>query len=167
MQNPLETQTQLEKGILFLAGRCDFASSHDGKGFSRYDADFGHSLADRLAKGWCLTERQAASAKKLANKYRKQLTEGGFDMELVLDSTPRQFDKVAFEQEKQRKEKDRNQMVEVFFEVIGDSQKAIRVLNATDDKVWIPLSLCKDIEKVGGGIWQAKVPQWIKDQKGL
>ena len=88
-------------------------------------------------------------------------------MELVLDSTPRQFDKVAFEQEKQRKEKDRNQMVEVFFEVIGDSQKAIRVLNATDDKVWIPLSLCKDIEKVGGGIWQAKVPQWIKDQKGL
>ncbi len=62
-----------ERMIQRLAGVCNGASSWDGAGFSKMDTEFGHSLAQRAAQGRAWSEKQAAAALKLINKYRKQL----------------------------------------------------------------------------------------------
>jgi hypothetical protein len=54
-----------------LAGVCDGARSWDGAGFNKFDTAMGKSLAAQPM----LTERQAAIAARLANKYRGQLSE--------------------------------------------------------------------------------------------
>ncbi len=47
---------------------------HDNKvGFNKMDAEFGTSLAERLAKGKSLTEKQAKAARRMVIKYRVQL----------------------------------------------------------------------------------------------
>jgi SWI/SNF-related matrix-associated actin-dependent regulator 1 of chromatin subfamily A len=60
--------------IQWLAARCDGASSEDGAGYNKLDANIGHSLAAQHK----LSARQAVFAKKLLVKYTKQLTRGGF-----------------------------------------------------------------------------------------
>jgi hypothetical protein len=62
-----------ERMILQLAGVCNGASTWDGAGFSKMDTNFGHSLAQRAQQGRAWSEKQAAAALKLINKYRKQL----------------------------------------------------------------------------------------------
>ena len=62
-----------ERMILTLAGVCNGASTWDGAGFSKVDTAFGHSLAERAQQGRAWTEKQAAGALKLINKYRKQI----------------------------------------------------------------------------------------------
>jgi SWI/SNF-related matrix-associated actin-dependent regulator 1 of chromatin subfamily A len=52
-----------------LAGLCDGARQLDGAGFSRYDTEFGHKLAN--APG--LSHKQTKWAVRLATKYRRQL----------------------------------------------------------------------------------------------
>ena len=52
-----------------LASVCDGAVSDDGKGFNGRDANFGRTLA-ALPK---LSVRQAAAAKKMLEKYKRQL----------------------------------------------------------------------------------------------
>lgn len=63
-----------------LAGVCNYASSLDGMGFSRTDADFGHSLAQRQ-NDW--TDKQLCAACKLVIKYQGQLNH--IDIEKVKD----------------------------------------------------------------------------------
>ena len=61
-------------GVVLLAGMDpDGATSRNGVGFSKSDGEFGHSLADQLAKWRVLSEKQFAAAIRLARKYRGQL----------------------------------------------------------------------------------------------
>lgn len=53
-----------------LAGYCDGANARDGMGFSKFDAGIGHSLAGASR----LTAKQAALGRKIALKYRRQLS---------------------------------------------------------------------------------------------
>lgn len=63
-----ECKTLLAK-MRYLARRCDGAVVEDGQGFSRFDAQIGHALAECKA----LSPKQALCARKLAVKYRRQL----------------------------------------------------------------------------------------------
>ena len=66
------TQEECElllKKMQFLAGRCDGAVQEDGQGFSKFDAQIGHALAECKS----FSPKQALCARKLAVKYRRQL----------------------------------------------------------------------------------------------
>ena len=62
-----------ERMIQQLAGVCNGAATWDGAGFSKMDASFGHSLAEKAQQGRAWTEKQATCALKLINKYRRQI----------------------------------------------------------------------------------------------
>ena len=75
------TEEQVEiaaSGLRILAGNCDHATSHDGVGFSMADAELGHMLAGMSA----YTPRQAAVARNICLKYRRQLSGTGIVEEL-------------------------------------------------------------------------------------
>jgi len=73
----MTTIEKLQEAVKHLARKCDYAETKDGEGFSRYDAEFGHSLASQ--KYW--TKRQAEAAQKMLKKYHNQLKAAGFDVE--------------------------------------------------------------------------------------
>ena len=62
-----------EAMICKIAGVCNGASTWDGAGFSKIDASFGHSLADRAIQNLPWTSKQAFSALKMLKKYQRQL----------------------------------------------------------------------------------------------
>lgn len=62
-----------EDMVMRLAGVCNHASTNDGAGFSKIDAEFGHSLAARAVANHAWTIRQAEAALVLIKKYRRQL----------------------------------------------------------------------------------------------
>lgn len=62
-----------EHMICQLAQVCDRASAVDGAGFSRYDADFGHKMAEIAKQNRAWTENQASVVLKLLQKYQAQL----------------------------------------------------------------------------------------------
>ena len=62
------------RAILQLAGMDpDHASTVNGVGFSRYDGDFGHSLAEALQGHGRLSDKQWAAAARLVAKYHRQI----------------------------------------------------------------------------------------------
>jgi hypothetical protein len=62
-----------ESLICRVAGVCNGAATWDGAGFSKFDAHFGHSLAQRARSGRAWTLKQAQAALKLLKKYQGQL----------------------------------------------------------------------------------------------
>ncbi len=78
--SPLQTALQI------LASRCNYARNLDGAGFSKFDADFGHSLAQKPASEW--TPKMTAAAYKMARKYRGQLAEAGHPFEAIPEPPP-------------------------------------------------------------------------------
>lgn len=70
--------------LKFLAGQCDWASSWDGAGFNKLDAQFGHDLADKCEK-YNLTLRQHLAALKMLTKYRGQLQNAALALPLEAD----------------------------------------------------------------------------------
>lgn len=68
---------QLEKALIYLAGRCDGAIKQDGKGFNGRDTEFGHSLADQILRGRTLSPKQRSVAERMIKTYKKQLEKGG------------------------------------------------------------------------------------------
>jgi len=70
--------------IKALAGQCDGACAHDGGGFDRLDAEFGHSLAKRQQ----LTYKQAAAGHRMLRKYRAQLRGLGIQYEDIMTPNP-------------------------------------------------------------------------------
>ena len=68
---------QLEKAIIYLAGRCDGAIKQDGQGFNGRDTEFGHSLADQILRGRTLSPKQRSAAERMVKTYKKQLEKGG------------------------------------------------------------------------------------------
>jgi len=59
--------------ICRVAGVCNGAATWDGAGFSKFDAHFGHSVAQRAQSGRAWTVKQAEAALKLLRKYQGQL----------------------------------------------------------------------------------------------
>lgn len=69
-------ERQILQALRYLADNDDGAEDRDHAGFSRYDAEFGHSLASKNSQ-W--TAKQLLAAYKVAKKYqRSQLTPAGF-----------------------------------------------------------------------------------------
>jgi Rad3-related DNA helicase len=68
---------QLEKALIYLAGRCDGAIKQDGKGFNGRDTEFGHSLARQIKTGKTLSPKQRSAATRMLGTYKKQLAQGG------------------------------------------------------------------------------------------
>lgn len=68
---------QLEKALIYLAGRCDGAIKQDGQGFNGRDTEFGHSLADQILRGRTLSPKQRSAAERMCKTYKKQLEKGG------------------------------------------------------------------------------------------
>lgn len=74
----------LEIAVQFLASVCDGAVSDDAAGFNGADAPFGHSLAGQAGR-W--SPKQRASARRLVQKYRKQVLSGtGIDVAVLPES---------------------------------------------------------------------------------
>jgi hypothetical protein len=61
----------LRNALRRLAANCDHAMERDGRGFGRLDTDAGHRLA---AKPYW-NNRDVERARKLAHRYRRQLSE--------------------------------------------------------------------------------------------
>lgn len=59
----------VSEGLNYLANDCDGARTRDGVGFSKFDADFGHSLATKRI----LSPRELAAGRKLLRRYAGQL----------------------------------------------------------------------------------------------
>jgi SWI/SNF-related matrix-associated actin-dependent regulator 1 of chromatin subfamily A len=74
-----EAETEAERwasrGLLVVAGLdADFAAVRNDVGFSRFDGEVGHDLADRIAAGRTFSEKQWGLILRLARKYRKQIS---------------------------------------------------------------------------------------------
>lgn len=50
-------------------------SHRNGMGFNGTDAAFGTSLAQKVLRGWTLSEKQLAAGRRMVKKYWKQLAE--------------------------------------------------------------------------------------------
>lgn len=67
--------TNIQEAVVMLSRLCDGASSTDGQGFNKFDADFGHSLASQPR--WSF--KQSRAAHMMLRKYSGQLTGLGID----------------------------------------------------------------------------------------
>lgn len=73
----------VENALLFMAGRCDGARDDDGSGFSAFDVNLGHSLAEKVSQGITLTGKQRRAAYRMLRKYSGQLRAGGIDFAAI------------------------------------------------------------------------------------
>ena len=61
--------------IVYLANRCNGATSEDGAGFNKFDADNGHRMADIIRSGDSLCIMDYQRAINFVTKYKKQLSD--------------------------------------------------------------------------------------------
>ena len=73
-------EIKIKIAIRKLSDLCDGAHSVDGAGFSKYDAHFGHVLAQKSYKQFGWTFKMTVAAYKLAWRYRKQLAGCGIEL---------------------------------------------------------------------------------------
>lgn len=144
------------KAIQYLAGQCDGARTQDGHGFSRWDADFGHTLAAKVTQYGALTPKQFDYAKKLVNKYRKQLTEAGFNVpSLLAEVAPVQ------------KVKQKPDGVMIRANIEANREKAYLVaLIPSGIQCWLPKSQIETAtDEDGSPVFI--VPVWLAREKGI
>lgn len=86
---------RLERAIVYLSNQCDGTKKEDGRGFNKVDTEFGHWLANRIAKGK-LSKQQAKDGLKMIQKYQKsQLEPAGYtlpDWEAIEAQYPDRFE---------------------------------------------------------------------------
>jgi SNF2 family DNA or RNA helicase len=80
-QDGMTDNKLLERAVRTLAGRCDYAVTLDGQGFSAFDASFGHQLAEIPCEQW--TGPQAHAVWRMIRKYRGQLATAGIDFDEI------------------------------------------------------------------------------------
>jgi hypothetical protein len=79
----------LEKALLYLDSRCDSATSVDGQGFTKFDAQFGKAMAEKVKSGQKLTKKEYRDSHAMLKKYNtKQLSPAGFDWRLIPEKPP-------------------------------------------------------------------------------
>jgi hypothetical protein len=141
--------SMVSRAILTLAGQCDGARSHDGVGFSRFDCEFGFSLADSIAKWGRLTPKQHTAAQRLCVKYAKQLIAAGFNLnDLMVEEPPEAAEKKA------------PTMKRFIAEVVKETDKAVQVL-INGASYWMP----KSQAHIEGA--EIVLPEWLAAKKGL
>jgi len=62
----------VEQAVVALTDRCDGASNLDSRGWNKFDAKFGHSIANRLKNGRVLSVAQRRVVAKILLKYHRQ-----------------------------------------------------------------------------------------------
>jgi hypothetical protein len=73
-----EIKQMIQTALRAVAGHdSDYARERNNVGFSKYDADFGHKLANQQ---FPLTDKQAPAAFRLAYKYRVQVASAGLQL---------------------------------------------------------------------------------------
>ena len=85
---PTQTGPTLEDALLFIADRCDGASSTDGQGFSKHDAVFGKAMAAKVNSSKALNDDEYKHIYKMLSKYNTQLVEGDMDIRLIPKEQP-------------------------------------------------------------------------------
>jgi hypothetical protein len=75
MQTQTNESSEVLAAIVYLADRCNGATSEDGAGFNKFDADNGHRMAEIIRSGKSLSMIDFQRALSFARKYRKQLSE--------------------------------------------------------------------------------------------
>jgi len=70
----------VERGLVAIYNRqtedeqfAQTTSHHNGRGFNGIDASFGSKLAEVVLKGWHLSPKQVACARRILRKYAGQL----------------------------------------------------------------------------------------------
>jgi hypothetical protein len=154
--------------ILALDGQCDHASSLDGVGFSKFDAEFGKSMASGIRQFGHLSRKQFPYAQKLVKKYRKQVAALGGDVEKLLAET---LPAAPVKEEKP--------MARVNVLVKSGAETAAAILVRASEMapdVWLPRSQIMSKEQSGEGKWLRSycyipmvvtIPLWLANAKGL
>lgn len=65
---------QVLSAIVYLADRCNGATTEDGAGFNRFDSDNGHRMAALIREGKSLSMLDFQRALSFTRKYQKQLS---------------------------------------------------------------------------------------------
>ena len=82
-------RSALEEALLFVADRCDGATSSDGQGFNKNDSTFGKTMADKVRSGQRLTVQEYKDVYKMLKTYNKnQLVPAGMDIRLIPKEPP-------------------------------------------------------------------------------
>lgn len=76
-------QQTVEAALLCMSSACDGAETRDGRGYSKYDSEFGNDLAEKLRRGDKLTQQDVDKAIRMLAKYKGQLSKAGIQFELV------------------------------------------------------------------------------------
>src|SRR5574342_574991 len=69
----MNNEDQILKALKHLSSVCNYATSNDGQGFNKFDAELGHSLGELNS----LTDGQRKIAYKMLQKYKGQLEKAG------------------------------------------------------------------------------------------
>ncbi|MCK9570553.1 hypothetical protein M0R72_16515 [Candidatus Pacearchaeota archaeon] len=86
---PTQTGPTLEDALLFIADRCDGASSTDGQGFNKLDTTFGKAMADKVRAGKRLSRQEYKDVYKMLKNYNnKQLIPSDMDIRLIPKDQP-------------------------------------------------------------------------------
>ena len=70
------TAKEVLAALKYLSDQCNYASTLDGCGYNKFDANFGHDLSSRDS----LTEGMRIAALKMLKKYNRQLNVGGITL---------------------------------------------------------------------------------------
>ncbi len=73
--------TTLSDAIRALSAVCNYASTQDGSGFNKFDAELGHKLAELPEDRW--SPRQKYAAYRMLSKYRAQLSRMGISYQAI------------------------------------------------------------------------------------
>ncbi len=116
----------IQEAVRYLATRCDGAAQIDGMGFNKFDAGFGRSLAQQ--QHW--TDRQMDAAIKMMKKYKNQLTEGGFNVEVIFDKEKQitLTGKKAIEKKPDKIVSAKEELLEIRFRYNEEIKEAIKAI---------------------------------------
>jgi hypothetical protein len=155
------TTSPTGRAIIFLASRCDGASSVDGEGFARFDAQTGRDLAKKLVRFECFaSEKQLAFAQKICNKYRRQLDEAGYDLAEIKNEE-------FVPTERAPRVAPANVVIIAKVISMSASGKAIRI-SQSGRSTWVPMSQIISREVTDTyNVDAFTIPAWIAADKGL
>lgn len=157
----------LKRAIRFLAGNCDGAVSHDGQGFNGRDAAIGHSFANQERD---FSARQAEIAAKFVKFYRKQLTNGGFDVDAILAEYKASLAAPAPAETAEKPPELRvERKASAFWLGIEKETNAAYLVKEPVRKFtfWIPKSQIKLTGARNAFLYEIELPDWLARKNGL
>ena len=139
----------VKNSIRELARRCDFASSLDGQGFNKLDANFGHSLAGQ--QNW--SSKQLSKACELVIKYHGQLPDVDIEKVKLL------YKSLGNKIEKEMESKEKSISVNLMTDKNGNNKIAVQM-----PKVYDYINKIKTLE---GRRWNPTYLRWELPMQNL